>query len=105
MHDALKRLLIAGMCAIQVMTYAFVICIGVIDFVDFSTVARIGELVRRARQARTLITGSAHDVARFVCRMLLLTLLTALGWLPVDPSRAFDAAIAVLVMACPCASP
>jgi Cu2+-exporting ATPase len=35
--------------------------------------------------------------------VLLLTALTALGWLLVDPSRAFDAAIAVLVVACPCA--
>ncbi|MDQ6648015.1 MAG: cation-translocating P-type ATPase [Pseudomonadota bacterium] len=37
MHDALKRLLVAGMCAMQVMTYAFVIYIGAVDFVDFST--------------------------------------------------------------------
>ena len=36
-HDALKRLLVAGMCSMQVMTYAFVIYIGVVDFVDFST--------------------------------------------------------------------
>lgn len=37
MHDALKRLLVAGMCAMQVMTYAFVTYLGVVDFVDFST--------------------------------------------------------------------
>ncbi|MFZ0872850.1 MAG: cation-transporting P-type ATPase, partial [Rhodanobacter sp.] len=36
-HDALKRLLVAGMFAMQVMTYAFVIYIGVVDFVDFTT--------------------------------------------------------------------
>ncbi|OZB57449.1 MAG: heavy metal translocating P-type ATPase, partial [Lysobacterales bacterium 13-68-4] len=36
-QDLLKRLLVAGMCAMQVMTYAFVIYIGVVDFVDFST--------------------------------------------------------------------
>ncbi|HEX5305360.1 MAG TPA: cation-transporting P-type ATPase, partial [Dyella sp.] len=36
-HDALKRLLVAGMCAMQVMTYALVIYLGVVDFVDFST--------------------------------------------------------------------
>ena len=35
--DALKRLLVAGMCAMQVMTYAFVMYIGVVDFVDFTT--------------------------------------------------------------------
>ncbi|MGP1667598.1 MAG: heavy metal translocating P-type ATPase, partial [Rhodanobacter sp.] len=37
MHAALKRLLVAGMCAMQVMTYAFVIYIGAVDFVDFTT--------------------------------------------------------------------
>ncbi len=66
-------------------------------------VARLGELARRARQARALVAGSDQDVARFVRRVLLLTILTALAWLLVDPSRAFDAAIAVLVVACPCA--
>ena len=38
-----------------------------------------------------------------MARVLLLTALTALGWLLIDPSRAFAAAIAVLVVACPCA--
>ena len=66
-------------------------------------VARLGALAARARQARALIAGSDQDVARFVRRVLVLTVLTALGWLLVDPSRAFDAAIAVLVVACPCA--
>ncbi len=65
--------------------------------------ARLGALAARARQARSLIAGSDRDVTRFVRRVLLLTVLTALGWLLVDPSRAFDAAIAVLVVACPCA--
>ena len=68
-----------------------------------TSVARLGALAARARQARTLTGGSDRDVSRFVRRVLLLTVLTALGWLLVDPSRAFDAAIAVLVVACPCA--
>lgn len=68
-----------------------------------TTAARLGALATRARRARTAIAGSDREVARFVGRVLLLTTLTALGWLLVDPSRAFDAAISVLVVACPCA--
>jgi Cu2+-exporting ATPase len=68
-----------------------------------TSVARLGALATRARQARTPIAGSDREVTRFVRRVLVLTVLTALGWLLVDPSRAFDAAIAVLVVACPCA--
>ncbi|MEP6897241.1 MAG: heavy metal translocating P-type ATPase [Rhodanobacter sp.] len=70
---------------------------------DTTTVARIGALATRARQARDLAGGSEPEIARFVGRVLLLTALTAIGWLLIDPQRAFDAAIAVLVVACPCA--
>ncbi|MEO5810669.1 MAG: heavy metal translocating P-type ATPase [Rhodanobacter sp.] len=66
--------------------------------------ARLGALATRIRNARTLIsTDDQRDVARFVSRILLLTSMTALGWLLVDPTRAFSAAVAVLVVACPCA--
>jgi Cu2+-exporting ATPase len=68
-----------------------------------TTVARIGALAARARQARSFATASDRDVARFVARVLVLTALTAAGWLLVDPARAFDASLAVLVVACPCA--
>ena len=68
-----------------------------------TSVARLGALAARARQARARIAGSDREVTRFVRRVLVLTVVTALGWLLVDPSRAFDAAIAVLVVACPCA--
>ncbi|MEW9571436.1 heavy metal translocating P-type ATPase [Rhodanobacter sp. Si-c] len=70
---------------------------------EATAVARIGALAIRARQARSFATDSDRDIARFVARVLLLTALTALGWLLVDPARAFDAALAVLVVACPCA--
>ncbi|MFC5582978.1 heavy metal translocating P-type ATPase [Rhodanobacter terrae] len=68
-----------------------------------TTVARLGALATRARQARSLLGGNDREIGRFVGRVLLLTALTALGWLLVDPARAFEAAVAVLVVACPCA--
>jgi P-type Cu2+ transporter len=68
-----------------------------------TTVARLGALATRARQARALIAASDREIGRFVARVLVLTMFTALGWLLVDPGRAFEAAVAVLVVACPCA--
>ena len=66
--------------------------------------ARLGELAARVRQARNSTNAAdAHAVARFVSVVLLLTVLTAAGWMLVDPTRAFAAAVAVLVVACPCA--
>ncbi len=66
--------------------------------------ARLGELATRVRQARDGNNAAdAHAVARFVSVVLLLTALTAIGWMLVDPTRAFAAAVAVLVVACPCA--
>jgi len=71
---------------------------------DATAVARIGALGARARLAReaSLQRGDA-ELRRFVARVLILTLVTAIGWLLVDPSKAFASAIAVLVIACPCA--
>ncbi|MGN6236998.1 heavy metal translocating P-type ATPase [Dyella sp.] len=72
---------------------------------EATAAARIGALARRARGSRLarLRHGGDPAVARFVARVLLLTALTALGWLLVDPARAFESAVAVLVIACPCA--
>jgi len=66
--------------------------------------ARLGAMATRIRKARAPAGDTnQRDVARFVGRVLLLTTVTAIGWLLVDPSRAFAAAVAVLVVACPCA--
>ncbi|MEP6938569.1 MAG: heavy metal translocating P-type ATPase [Rudaea sp.] len=46
---------------------------------------------------------SDRIAARFVAGVLTLALLTALGWYAIEPSRAFAAALAVLVVSCPCA--
>ncbi len=66
--------------------------------------ARLGQLASRVRQSRKHSSSAdARAVSRFVSVVLLLTVLTAAGWLLTDPPRAFSAAIAVLVVACPCA--
>jgi Cu2+-exporting ATPase len=71
---------------------------------DATATARIGALAKRARGSRLArVVRGDPAVARFVRRVLVLTALTAAGWLLVDPSRAFEAAVAVLVIACPCA--
>lgn len=68
-----------------------------------TTAARLGALATRARQARRAIATGDRAIGRFVARVLLLTACTTAAWLVVDPARAFDAAVAVLVVACPCA--
>jgi Cu2+-exporting ATPase len=68
-----------------------------------TTAARLGRLAGRARQARGDDDPADREATRFVLRVLALTALTALAWLWLDRARAFDAAVAVLVVACPCA--
>jgi len=71
---------------------------------DATALARLDALGRRAREARrTAAPDADRAIGRFVARVLLLTVLTALGWWLVDPARAFESAAAVLVVACPCA--
>ena len=67
------------------------------------TLARIGALATHARDGRRRLRGSDAAARRFVSRVLVLTAGTALFWLWHDATRAFDAAVAVLVVACPCA--
>ncbi|MBV6305845.1 HAD-IC family P-type ATPase [Candidimonas humi] len=62
--------------------------------------ARIEALEGRRRPSMPGPDGHAH---RYVLAILLLALLTAAGWLLAEPSRAFEATVAVLVAACPCA--
>lgn len=64
----------------------------------------IVRLVGNAQQQRPRWARYGERIAAyFVSALLLVTLLTATVWLLVDPSRAFAAALAVLVVACPCA--
>jgi Cu2+-exporting ATPase len=69
-----------------------------------TALAGIAALVARAQAERPqLARAGERSAARFVARVLLLTALTVAAWSFVDPSRAFTAALAVLVVSCPCA--
>lgn len=69
-----------------------------------TTMAGMVSLVERAQAERPRLARVGEDiVARFVMLVLGLASLTALGWLLVAPERAFGAAVAVLVVSCPCA--
>jgi P-type Cu2+ transporter len=69
-----------------------------------TVLAGIASLVERAQVERPQLARAGEQAAaRFVVRVLSLTVLTAAAWSVVDPSRAFGAALAVLVVSCPCA--
>ncbi|NHZ37488.1 heavy metal translocating P-type ATPase [Massilia rubra] len=69
-----------------------------------STLARLVKLVEKAGQGKPRIAQWADQVAAwFVVGLLLLTVAVFIGWQMVDPARAWQVAIAVLVVSCPCA--
>jgi Cu2+-exporting ATPase len=69
-----------------------------------TTLAGIAALAERALTERPRLVRAGELAARrFVAGVLLLTLVTVVAWCLVDSSRAFTAALAVLVAACPCA--
>ena len=69
-----------------------------------TVLAGIVRLVTRAASERPKLACLADArAARFVVRVLVATLITALAWAWFDPSRALPAALAVLVVSCPCA--
>ena len=69
-----------------------------------TTLSAIVRLVGRAQQQRPRWSRLGERAAGwFVSALLLATAATAGTWLVIDPSRAFAASLAVLVVACPCA--
>lgn len=69
-----------------------------------TVLAGIVALVTRAATERPRLAAAGERAAAgFVARVLTLAALTAIGWSLVDPSRAFTATLAVLVVSCPCA--
>ena len=71
---------------------------------DTTVLGGIMRLVERAQAERPqLARAGERAAARFVLRVVLLAIATTGGWLIIDPSRAFEATVAVLVVSCPCA--
>ncbi len=71
---------------------------------DRTVIATIGMLMQRAQAQKpsgSRITEAA--ASRFVHYVLFGAIAVCLSWLAVDPARAFEATLAVLVVACPCA--
>ncbi|MFU8821477.1 MAG: heavy metal translocating P-type ATPase [Gammaproteobacteria bacterium] len=67
-------------------------------------VSSIGRLLDRAQAERTPIMAAADRVARwFVIGVLGAASVTWVAWNALDPSRAFEITLAVLVVTCPCA--
>jgi Cu+-exporting ATPase len=73
---------------------------------DATTLAQLGRLVTAAQDGKAPVQRLADRVsAVFVPVVLAAAVLTLVGWLVVtgDATAAFTAAVAVLVIACPCA--
>jgi P-type Cu2+ transporter len=67
-------------------------------------VSAVGRLLDRAQSERTPIAAAADRVARwFVMGVLSAAALTWFAWNAIDPARAFEITLAVLVVTCPCA--
>jgi P-type Cu+ transporter len=66
--------------------------------------AQLARLVEQAQAGKAPVQRLADRVsAVFVPVVIGIAVLTLIGWLVADPAAAFPAAVAVLVIACPCA--
>jgi len=71
---------------------------------EATRLGRLMRLVERAAERRAPVEQLADRVAAwFVMAVLALALLTAGLWLWLDPSRALENAVAMLIVTCPCA--
>jgi len=69
-----------------------------------TSLAEIGRMLERAKADRPPVALLADRIASaFVIGVLAVTALAALAWQAIDPSRAFEVALATLVVTCPCA--
>ena len=76
-----------------------------VDKVGAETVlAGIGRMVTEAREHKPKLVQLADRIGGwFVLGVLLISAVTATSWYFIDPSRAFEVTLAVLVVTCPCA--
>ncbi len=71
---------------------------------DQSTRATLARLAARALAARGAEGERAERIAvGFVSVVLILTLIACLAWILIEPGRAFEVTLAMLVVTCPCA--
>ncbi len=71
---------------------------------EASVLAHIVGLLEKAQSQRPRIAAVADAASvHFLTAVLICATFTALAWAWLDPSRAFPATLAVLVVACPCA--
>jgi Cu2+-exporting ATPase len=69
-----------------------------------TTIAAIVRLLERAAAQKPAIAQLADRIARiFVAALLALSAVVAVAWWLIDPSRALQVTVAVLVVSCPCA--
>ncbi|MCA9297407.1 MAG: HAD-IC family P-type ATPase, partial [Phycisphaerales bacterium] len=67
-------------------------------------IGRLMDLVERTANERAPVVETTHRIAGiFVCCILALAAITAVIWLPHDPSKALACAMALLIVTCPCA--
>jgi len=69
--------------------------------------SRVGQILREveagASRRATIVRAADRIAGGFIAAVLALAALTYWRWFHVDPSRAFDNAVALMVVTCPCA--
>ena len=87
-----------------VIAQAHAVRLQVVRPAQASTRADLQRLIARAGSTRPALAELADRAARwFVLGLLGLVVVVLASWLVIDPSRALEVVIAVLVVSCPCA--